>query len=65
MSQYTYIVHQEVFQTIDELNDVIINGDTKYPGLYSADAIISIQTHNMTGCYQVFWRERKWLDEMQ
>lgn len=64
MSQYTYIVHQEVFPTIEELNDIIINGDPKYPGLYSADAIISIQTHAVTGGYHVFWRERKWLGEM-
>ena len=63
MSQYTYIVHQEIFPTIEELNDIIINGDAKYPGLYSADAIISIQTHETTGGYHVFWRERKWLNE--
>ena len=59
MSQYTYIVHRKLVDSIEQLNDIIENGDEDWPGLNTAEAIINIQYDR--GSYLVFWRERKWL----
>lgn len=61
MSQYTYIVHRKLVDSIEQLNDIITNGDEKYPGLTSAETIINIQVALTSAGYLVFWRERKWL----
>lgn len=62
MSQYTYIVHFALVKDIERLNEIIENGDDKFPGLTSAEAIINIQVDYHHEGIIVFWRERKWLN---
>lgn len=61
MSQYTYIVHFALVKDQNRLNEIITNGDEKFPGLNSAEAIISINVDYQHEGLIVFWRERKWL----
>lgn len=62
MSTYTHIVRCCCIKSIDELNRIIEHGDESWPGLNTAEAIISMQWEPETEMYIVFWRERKWLN---
>ena len=62
MSQYTYIVRQASVKDIGRLNEIILNGDPHWPGLTSAEQIISIQHDWKNNWLNVWWRVRSWLD---
>lgn len=63
MSTYKMQIQWRTCSNLDAIREAIADGNRHdWPGLTSADQIISITWVQEMHCYTVVWRVREWLD---